>query len=134
MGEREWEEGRGKGGGEGGRWVEDRDRVGRGGGERGMGGVAESRSATCHVCTHMYDICMHFSVPSLYTYTFPPSSLIPPSPPPHPSPSSSHLRSSGHIVSFALVTEEAISKGIRRIVGLTGPEALKVSVCVCVSE
>jgi alanyl-tRNA synthetase len=37
----------------------------------------------------------------------------------------SHLRNSGHIESFALVTEEAIAKGIRRIVALTGPEATK---------
>jgi alanyl-tRNA synthetase len=36
-----------------------------------------------------------------------------------------HLHRSSHIVSFALVTEEAIAKGIRRIVALTGPEALK---------
>ena len=40
---------------------------------------------------------------------------------------SSHLHRSGHIVSFVLVTEEAIAKGIRRIVALTGPEAQKVS-------
>ena len=39
----------------------------------------------------------------------------------------SHLQRSGHIISFALVTEEAIAKGIRRIVALTGPEAIKVS-------
>ena len=38
----------------------------------------------------------------------------------------SHLLNSGHIESFAIVTEEAISKGIRRIVALTGPEAAKV--------
>ena len=38
----------------------------------------------------------------------------------------SHLRSSGHIQSFAIVTEEAIAKGIRRIVALTGMEAVKV--------
>ena len=38
-----------------------------------------------------------------------------------------HLHNSGHIESFALVSEEAISKGIRRIVALTGPEAVKVS-------
>ncbi|XP_019864269.1 PREDICTED: alanine--tRNA ligase, cytoplasmic-like [Amphimedon queenslandica] len=36
-----------------------------------------------------------------------------------------HLRSSGHIQSFAIVTEEAIAKGIRRIVALTGMEAVK---------
>ena len=29
-------------------------------------------------------------------------------------------------MSFALVTEEAIAKGVRRIVALTGPEAVKV--------
>lgn len=38
----------------------------------------------------------------------------------------SHLHRSGHIGSFAIVTEEAIAKGIRRIVGLTGNEAFKV--------
>ena len=38
----------------------------------------------------------------------------------------SHLLNSGHIEAFALVTEEAIAKGIRRIVALTGPEAAKV--------
>ena len=38
----------------------------------------------------------------------------------------SHLLNSGHIETFALVTEEAISKGIRRIVALTGPEGAKV--------
>ena len=32
-------------------------------------------------------------------------------------------------MSIALVTEEAIAKGIRRIVALTGPEALKVCEC-----
>ncbi|CAI8038056.1 Alanine--tRNA ligase, cytoplasmic [Geodia barretti] len=36
-----------------------------------------------------------------------------------------HLHRSSHIMSIALVTEEAIAKGIRRIVALTGPEALK---------
>ena len=38
----------------------------------------------------------------------------------------SHLLRAGHIGSFAIVTEEAISKGIRRIVALTGREAIKV--------
>uniref|UniRef100_T1PDF0 Alanine--tRNA ligase n=1 Tax=Musca domestica TaxID=7370 RepID=T1PDF0_MUSDO len=36
-----------------------------------------------------------------------------------------HLKRSGHIVDFVISSEEAISKGIRRIVALTGPEALK---------
>lgn len=36
-----------------------------------------------------------------------------------------HLQQTGHMNSFVLVSEEAISKGIRRIVALTGPEALK---------
>ncbi|XP_058452622.1 alanine--tRNA ligase, cytoplasmic [Malaya genurostris] len=36
-----------------------------------------------------------------------------------------HLHQSGHIVDFVIATEEAIAKGIRRIVALTGPEALK---------
>ncbi|XP_055352983.1 alanine--tRNA ligase, cytoplasmic-like [Paramacrobiotus metropolitanus] len=34
-----------------------------------------------------------------------------------------HLQRSGHIGDFVIVTEEAIAKGIRRIVALTGPEA-----------
>jgi len=36
-----------------------------------------------------------------------------------------HLQRTGHMNSFVIVSEEAISKGIRRIVALTGPEALK---------
>ena len=36
-----------------------------------------------------------------------------------------HLQNTGHMKSFVLVSEEAISKGIRRVVALTGPEALK---------
>ncbi|PFX26004.1 Alanine--tRNA ligase, cytoplasmic [Stylophora pistillata] len=36
-----------------------------------------------------------------------------------------HLQNTGHMKSFVLVSEEAISKGIRRIVALTGPEALR---------
>ncbi|XP_055839857.1 alanine--tRNA ligase, cytoplasmic [Episyrphus balteatus] len=36
-----------------------------------------------------------------------------------------HLRRSGHIVDFVISSEEAIAKGIRRIVALTGPEAVK---------
>lgn len=36
-----------------------------------------------------------------------------------------HLRRTGHMKKFVLVSEEAISKGVRRIVALTGPEALK---------
>ncbi|EDX04231.1 GD22412 [Drosophila simulans] len=35
------------------------------------------------------------------------------------------LRRSGHIMDFVISSEEAIAKGIRRIVALTGPEALK---------
>ena len=38
----------------------------------------------------------------------------------------SHLHHSKHIGSFAIVTEEAIAKGIRRIVALTGTDAEKV--------
>ena len=34
-----------------------------------------------------------------------------------------HLLRSGHIGDFVIVSEEAIAKGIRRIVALTGPEA-----------
>lgn len=36
-----------------------------------------------------------------------------------------HLIRSGHIVDFIITSEEAIAKGIRRIVALTGPEAEK---------
>ncbi|XP_055592644.1 alanine--tRNA ligase, cytoplasmic [Uranotaenia lowii] len=36
-----------------------------------------------------------------------------------------HLQQSGHMWDFVITTEEAIAKGIRRIVALTGPEALK---------
>ncbi|KAL3280531.1 hypothetical protein HHI36_003763 [Cryptolaemus montrouzieri] len=36
-----------------------------------------------------------------------------------------HLRYSGHIGDFVIASEEAIAKGIRRIVALTGPEASK---------
>lgn len=36
-----------------------------------------------------------------------------------------HLRRSGHIIDFVISSEEAIAKGIRRIVALSGPEALK---------
>ncbi|XP_075151730.1 alanine--tRNA ligase, cytoplasmic [Haematobia irritans] len=36
-----------------------------------------------------------------------------------------HLQQSGHIVDFVICSEEAISKGIRRIIALTGPEAIK---------
>ncbi|XP_039280952.1 alanine--tRNA ligase, cytoplasmic [Nilaparvata lugens] len=36
-----------------------------------------------------------------------------------------HLHKAGHIGDFVIVSEEAIAKGIRRIVALTGPEASK---------
>lgn len=36
-----------------------------------------------------------------------------------------HLQQSGHIGEFVITSEEAIAKGIRRIVALTGPEAVK---------
>ncbi|XP_076061045.1 alanine--tRNA ligase, cytoplasmic [Oratosquilla oratoria] len=36
-----------------------------------------------------------------------------------------HLLNTGHIGDFVIVSEEAIAKGIRRIVSLTGPEASK---------
>lgn len=36
-----------------------------------------------------------------------------------------HLHRSGHIGDFVITSEEAIAKGIRRIVALTGPEATK---------
>ena len=38
-----------------------------------------------------------------------------------------HVHRSGHIEEFVISSEEAISKGIRRIIALTGPEAIKVS-------
>lgn len=38
----------------------------------------------------------------------------------------SHVLRSGHIGDFVISVEEAIAKGIRRIVALTGPEATKV--------
>ncbi|XP_013109973.1 alanine--tRNA ligase, cytoplasmic [Stomoxys calcitrans] len=36
-----------------------------------------------------------------------------------------HLKRSGHMIEFVISSEEAISKGIRRIIALTGPEAIK---------
>lgn len=39
---------------------------------------------------------------------------------------SSHLQNSGHAAPFVIVSEEAIAKGIRRIVAVTGAEAQKV--------
>lgn len=39
---------------------------------------------------------------------------------------SRHLRRAGHIGQFYIVSEEAISKGIRRIIAVTGTEAAKV--------
>lgn len=36
-----------------------------------------------------------------------------------------HLHYTGHIGDFIITSEEAIAKGIRRIVALTGPEAAK---------
>ena len=38
-----------------------------------------------------------------------------------------HLRRSGDIGDFVLVSEEAIAKGTRRIVAVTGAEASKVA-------
>jgi alanyl-tRNA synthetase len=38
-----------------------------------------------------------------------------------------HLHRAGHVGIFVIASEEAIAKGIRRIVALTGPEASKVS-------
>lgn len=37
-----------------------------------------------------------------------------------------HLQNSGHAARFVIVSEEAIAKGIRRIVAVTGAEAQKV--------
>ena len=39
---------------------------------------------------------------------------------------SRHLLRAGHVGNFVIVSEEAISKGIRRIIAFTGPEAAKV--------
>ena len=39
----------------------------------------------------------------------------------------SHLQQTGHIGDFVIVAEEAIAKGIRRIVAVTGAEATKVN-------
>lgn len=36
-----------------------------------------------------------------------------------------HLHYTGHIGDFVIASEDAIAKGIRRIVALTGPEATK---------
>ena len=44
--------------------------------------------------------------------------------------SSSHLHGIGHMDAFAIVTEEAIAKGIRRIVAVTSKEAHGVSTAV----
>lgn len=38
----------------------------------------------------------------------------------------SHLQNSAHAAPFVIVSEEAIAKGIRRIVAVTGAEAHKV--------
>lgn len=41
--------------------------------------------------------------------------------------SCSHLAYSGHVGECVISSEEAIAKGIRRIVALTGPDATKVN-------
>lgn len=43
-----------------------------------------------------------------------------------------HLHRAGHIGGFVIASEEAIAKGIRRIVALTGPEASKVNEICCI--
>lgn len=43
----------------------------------------------------------------------------------------SHLQNSVHVGPFVIVSEEAIAKGIRRIVAVTGAEAQKVSKHTC---
>ena len=40
-----------------------------------------------------------------------------------------HVKQTGHVESVAIVSEEAIAKGTRRIVALTGHRAIKVRVC-----
>ena len=44
---------------------------------------------------------------------------------------SSHLQRAGHIGELLIVSEEAIAKGIRRIVAVTGAEATRVSSLYC---
>jgi alanyl-tRNA synthetase len=41
-----------------------------------------------------------------------------------------HLKTSRHVDRLVIVTEEAIAKGIRRVVAVTGPEAEKVRTIV----
>lgn len=43
-----------------------------------------------------------------------------------------HVQNSKHIGSVVIVSEEAIAKGIRRIIAITGHEAEKV--CFCLSH
>ena len=50
------------------------------------------------------------------------------------SPLFSHLLNSAHAAPFVIVSEEAIAKGIRRIVGVTGAEAHKVRTRLGVQE
>ena len=38
-----------------------------------------------------------------------------------------HVLKTGHIGPFAIISEEALAKGVRRIVALTGPPASHVS-------
>lgn len=38
-----------------------------------------------------------------------------------------HLLKGGHVGKMVIVSEEAISKGVRRIIAITGSEATKVS-------
>lgn len=42
-----------------------------------------------------------------------------------------HLQRAGHIGQLIIVSEEAIAKGIRRMVALTGAEATRVSMPLC---
>lgn len=42
-----------------------------------------------------------------------------------------HLKRAGHIGKMVIVSEEAIAKGIRRIIALTGTEAVKVTHMFC---
>lgn len=46
----------------------------------------------------------------------------------------SHLHTTGHIGGYVIVSEEGIAKGIRRIVALTGPEAIKALIKAKVLE
>lgn len=45
-----------------------------------------------------------------------------------------HLKTSKHVDGLVVVTEEAIAKGIRRVVAVTGPEAEKVRLIILIKK